>query len=58
MLTTQGIQTGEILIALAIALPIFLVAGLFYFVIRRLARRMAAKTGTRLDNMLIKALVT
>lgn len=56
MLTTQGIQTGEILIALAIALPIFLVAGLFYFVIRRLARRMAAKTGTKLDNMLIEAL--
>ena len=46
----------DILIALAIALPVFLVAAIFYFSLRHVARRMAAKTGTALDNMLIEAL--
>jgi len=56
MLTTPGILMHDILIALAIALPIFLVAGLFYYILRRLARQMATKTGTALDNMLVEAL--
>ena len=56
MLTTPGILMRDILISLAIALPIFLVAVLFYFSLRHIARRMAAKTGTALDNMLIGAL--
>ena len=46
----------DILIALAIALPIFLFAGVFYYALRRVARRMAARAGTALDNLLIKAL--
>jgi len=56
MLTTQGIVMRDILIALAIALPVFLVAGIFYFSLRRVVRRLTAKTGTALDNMLVEAL--
>ena len=56
MLTTQGILMRDILLALAIALPIFVFAGIFYYSLRRVARRMAAKTGTALDNMLVEAL--
>src|SRR3972149_9317935 len=56
MLTTQDILMRDILIALAIALPIFLFAGVFYCARRRGARRMAARAGTALDNLLIKAL--
>ncbi len=56
MLTTQHILTRDILLALAIALPIFVFAGVFYYSLQRVARRMAAKTGTALDNMLVEAL--
>jgi len=56
MLTTTVINTREILLALAIALPVFLFAGIFYFILRVIARRIAAKTRTVLDNMLIESL--
>jgi small-conductance mechanosensitive channel len=46
----------DILIALAIALPTFVIAGLFYYSLRHLARRLADKTTTVLDNMLVEAL--
>ena len=53
---THDIETRDILMSLAIALPVFLVAGLFYYSLRRVARRLAAKTRTALDNMLIESL--
>ena len=53
---THGIEMRDILMSLAIALPVFLAAGLFYYSLRHLARRMAAKTSTALDNMMIEAL--
>src|SRR3972149_3693381 len=56
MLTTQAVLTRDILIALAIALSMLLFAGIFFYSLRRVARRMAARTGTALDNMLVEAL--
>jgi small-conductance mechanosensitive channel len=56
MLTTPEILMRDILFALAIALPIFVFAGVFYYRLQRVARQMAAKTGTALDNMLVEAL--
>jgi small conductance mechanosensitive channel len=53
---THDVEMRDILIALAIALPTFLAAGLFYYSLRHLARRLAAKTRTVLDNMLVEAL--
>ncbi|MBM4461850.1 MAG: mechanosensitive ion channel [Chloroflexi bacterium] len=53
---TQDVEMRDVLIALAIALPTFLAAGLFYYSLRHLARRLAAKTTTVLDNMLVEAL--
>lgn len=55
-MTTVDITTRDILLALAIALPVFVFAGVFYFVFRRVAQRMAARTKTVLDNMLIESL--
>ena len=52
----QELLTRDVLYALAIAFFAFLVAGLFYRSLRRLVRRMAAKTGTALYNMLVEAL--
>jgi hypothetical protein len=52
----QELLTRDVLYALAIAFSAFLVAGLFYRSLRRLVRRMAAKTGTALYNMLVEAL--
>ena len=56
MFATDGAPLRDILVSLAIALPIFLAAGLFYFSLRHAARRMAARTGTALDNMLLASL--
>lgn len=56
MFTTASISMRDILYALAIALPVFVFAGFFYFILRALARRIAAKTKTVLDNMLIESL--
>lgn len=56
MLTTEGISIHDVLLALAIAIPTFMAAGFFCYYLRRLARRLAAKTGTALDNMLVEAL--
>ena len=54
---THGIEMRDILMSLAIALPVFLVAGLFYYSLRRVARRLAAKTRTApWINMMIEAL--
>jgi small conductance mechanosensitive channel len=55
-LTAVDISTRDILFALAIALPVFVFAGVFYFILRRIARRVAARTSTALDNMLIESL--
>lgn len=55
-MTTGDITTRDILLALAIALPVFVFAGIFYFVFRRVAQRMAARTKTVLDNMLLESL--
>jgi moderate conductance mechanosensitive channel len=46
----------DILSALAIALPVFGFAVVFYFILRRIAQRVAARTRTVLDNMLIESL--
>ncbi len=56
MFTTASISMRDILYALAIALPVFVFAGIFYFILRGIARRMAARTTTVLDNMLIESL--
>jgi len=56
MLTTSSLQMHDLLVSLAIALPVFLVAVLFYCKLRQVARHLADKTGTALDNMLIEAL--
>ena len=52
----MDISTRDILLGLAIALPVFVFAGIFYFILRRVAHRMAARTSTALDNMLIESL--
>jgi small-conductance mechanosensitive channel len=54
--TTASISMRDILYVLAIALPVFIFAGLFYFTLREIARRIAARTKTVLDNMLIESL--
>jgi len=54
--TTASISMRDILFALAIAIPVFIFAGIFYFVFRRVAQRLAARTSTVLDNMLIESL--
>jgi small-conductance mechanosensitive channel len=54
--TTASISMRDILYALAIALPVFVFAGIFYFILRGIARRIAARTTTVLDNMLIESL--
>ncbi|MBU2009874.1 MAG: mechanosensitive ion channel family protein [Chloroflexi bacterium] len=56
MLATDTILARDIFLAVAIALSMSLFAGIFYYILRRVARRMAAKTGTALDNMLVEAL--
>jgi len=56
MFAIEGIPLRHIVTALAIAIPVFLAAGLFYFSLRRIARRIVAKTGMALDNMLVQAL--
>ena len=56
MLTTADITMRDILFALAIALPVFVFAGIFYFGLRVIASRIAARTSTALDNMLIESL--
>jgi small-conductance mechanosensitive channel/uncharacterized protein YjeT (DUF2065 family) len=53
---TTTVSMRDILYVLAIALPVFVFAGLFYFILRGIARRIAAKTSTVLDNMLIESL--
>lgn len=55
-MTTVDISTRDILLVLAIALPVFVFAGIFYFILTRVAHRMAARTSTALDNMLIESL--
>jgi small-conductance mechanosensitive channel len=54
--TTASISMRDILYVLAIALPVFVFAGIFYFILRGIARRIAARTTTVLDNMLIESL--
>jgi len=56
MLTSADITMRDIVFALAIALPVFVFAGIFYFVLRMIARRITARTSTALDNMLIESL--
>ncbi len=51
-----GSDLNTLIIALAIALSLFVLAGVFYYILRRLAHGAAAKTGTALDNMLLEAL--
>jgi moderate conductance mechanosensitive channel len=54
--TTASISMRDILFALAIAIPVFIFAVIFFFVFRRVAQRMAVRTKTVLDNMLIESL--
>ncbi len=56
MFTTASISMKDILLSLAIAIPVFIFAGIFYFVFRRVVQRFAEKTKTVLDNMLIESL--
>lgn len=56
MLTTQGILMQDILLALAIAVPFFVFAGILQHSLRRAARRIATRTSTAPGNMLVEAL--
>ncbi len=56
MVTTTDVKLHHILIALTIALGTLLAALFFYFVLRRVAHKLAEKTTTTLDNILIESL--
>lgn len=51
---TETMTMRDILVTIAIAVPIFLVAVIFYYCLRQVLHRMADKTGTALGNMLVK----
>jgi small conductance mechanosensitive channel len=54
-LFTGILSAQQIAVASGIAVIFAALAVVFYFVVRRLAERLAAKTGTQLDNILIGA---
>ncbi|MBI4289250.1 MAG: mechanosensitive ion channel family protein [Chloroflexi bacterium] len=52
----SGLTSGHLYLALSI-LVVFLLAGwLFYFLLRRLARKLVLKSGTTLDNLVLESL--
>lgn len=52
---TVELLLSHVLLAAGLAVAFAVLAWVFFFVIRRLAKRLAARTNTELDNMLISA---
>jgi small-conductance mechanosensitive channel len=51
----EEMTVRNVIITVAIALLIFIAAGIYYYILRRVLHRLAVKTATALDNMLLKS---